>query len=257
MSRVFLNAGDLVDVAAAASINSLAEVTYCGWYKAAVQPVGDYEAFWVKDPNGEYNGQWITFGVDISKQSIYTSYPFPGSESSTADFSQPLNVWYHIAFTFSNSGDKLIREYVNAVEMPYSGQQTGQVTDDSAGDLFVGNDSLGAPAKGKMYDFRVYNVALSASQILSIIHGGSPALANLKCQLTFETDQGSPEPDESGNGNVGVIVGAAFSADNPPSNPVPVATSHHAGSMETHQTDIFVLGPAIINTSKTRSSTIH
>lgn len=39
--------------------------------------------------------------------------------------------------------------------------------------------------------------------------------------------------------------------------PLPVANAHPANRIETHETDIFVHGSAVISTSKTRSSVIH
>jgi hypothetical protein len=69
-----------------------------------------------------------------------------------------------------------------------------------------------------LFDFRIYDSILTLTEILEIVVGGptvdSQSTHN-KCQLTFETNQGSSEPDASGNGNVGAITGATFSSDNP------------------------------------------
>jgi len=221
MSRLFSAVTDLVTVAHSASINNLAEVTYCAWINCFAQPetnASSYGAFWVKDPNGQYNGQWMNAGA-VSGQEILASYG--GGLSQSSDFVFGLNKWSHLAFTFSNSGDQLIHIFFNGVEVSYTLEGSGATASDATGDLIVGNDSLSAPMLGRLYDFRVYNAALTAANLQTIISGGSsvnPLPNNLKCHLVFGSDSGSIEPDASGNNNPGVITGATFSPTSPAYN---------------------------------------
>jgi hypothetical protein len=211
MSRLVTAAGDQIVVTAAASIDTLAEVTYMAWVKLDSLPVA-YSSILVKDPGNTYKGFWVT-----NAGALVGSYPFPKASFSVVSVIG-TGAWTHVAMRFSNSGDKKIDLFIAGVEVIYDSQLAGSNPSDNGDAVYIGNDTFSTPLLGRIFDVRIYDAALIDADILTIKEGGptvDPQPSNLKCQLTFETDQGSTEPDASGNGNVGVITGATFSSENP------------------------------------------
>ena len=123
--------------------------------------------------------------------------------------------WLYI-FTTSDIGSDVYRIYVNGVLVPSSISGAVTITDmtATAAPLFIGarhsNGVSGPPwepTNGKLDDIRIYNKALSNSEI-SFLYNGSglnPGTSNLQALWTFDDD--SALKDSSGNNNHGVGVG--------------------------------------------------
>lgn len=75
----------------------------------------------------------------------------------------PLNAWTHLAFTYDGATEKL---YVNGA-LVTSRAQTGAIST-SNGVLHIGGDSVwGEHFQGLIDEVRIYNRALTASEILA------------------------------------------------------------------------------------------
>lgn len=237
MSRVFTEAvfpiilsPTVVTIAPSASINNLAAFTYAAWIFPTAYPVNPsafYSAITSKD--------WDTAEIDMALASAGTGIQ-PGNHNLTAIGFGPdstaksaatsdsiaLNQWQRCVMTFDFNGDKKFHLYINGVEVTYLEQiaLTGGPFDDSGGPITVGQLN-GATAgsggfSGSIAQMELWSVALTPTQVAEDYAGTSVLSGNLVDSLTFLTDQGSVEPDVSGNGNDGVITAAAFSASNPP-----------------------------------------
>lgn len=84
-----------------------------------------------------------------------------GERNAVGSASLPLNVWSHLATTFDGS---FVRLYVNGTQvgsLPFSGSMAA-----STGPLRLGGNSVwGEWFAGLIDEVRVYNRALSASEI--------------------------------------------------------------------------------------------
>ena len=73
----------------------------------------------------------------------------------------PLNTWTHLAATF---GDTTLRLYVNGVQV--ATQTVPAPIDTSNGTLTIGGDTFyGQHFAGRIDEVRIYNTALTASEI--------------------------------------------------------------------------------------------
>ena len=82
-----------------------------------------------------------------------------GSHDSVSSFTIEEDVWYHLAFTYTPS---TYIGYVNGVQQ----NSISRTLNTGVGDLFIGSSAT-LKFEGFMSDLRVYDVALSASQILA------------------------------------------------------------------------------------------
>jgi hypothetical protein len=85
----------------------------------------------------------------------------------------PLSAWYHIAYTY-DSGTGYYRLYLNGAEQ--ANNNTATPTSGSTTSVRIANRNTGAEYwDGNIDDVRVYNVALSASEVLALYNGSYPA----------------------------------------------------------------------------------
>lgn len=219
MSRLFISSPgtNVVTVAPAAEINNLAARTLMFWGRPVSTGGGGFGTAWSRT-----SASYGEFSDDIDVYIQFIDAATDASSTSTvATFA--LNQWAHVAITYDNAGDRKIYQFTNGVAVASYTAQTaasGALANDSATNLLIGKyiGSNSFTWDGYLYDFRLYNSVLSAANILAIKNGGhtfDPASANNVCHLTFASDQGTPEPDASGNGNDGVITGTTFSSSSP------------------------------------------
>ncbi|WP_026009999.1 LamG-like jellyroll fold domain-containing protein, partial [Algibacter luteus] len=132
------------------------------------------------------------------------------NNAASASVSSPnvlsLNSWNHVAGTFDNG---TIRIYVNGIEVNSSMATFTSITPSNL-DLIIGEDRItGVPEffKGKMDEMRIWNRALSATEIAfshnKLLSGTEPGLV---AYYNFEDGEGSNTlADSSGNGNTGTL----------------------------------------------------
>ena len=113
---------------------------------------------------------------------------FPGNIETV--ISQSINTWYHMAFTFDGNTSVKAFEDGTQISSATHSVNTGD------GDLFIGSISnVRGFFPGKMSDFRIYDYALSSSEILSLFMNGpnfiipdplviSPRVSNLLTTIT-------------------------------------------------------------------------
>lgn len=119
------------------------------------------------------------------------------------------NTWTHIVVT--RKGDK-ITAYINTVESSLGGSTTGTnnaTLNFGSCALLIGVDadsgctgSLGNYYAGKMDDVRIYNRALSSSEVNTLYDWAPGPLGYWK----FDENTGTSAYDSSGNGNTGTIT---------------------------------------------------
>lgn len=227
MSRSFSSSSDSVAIAASSTTNNLGAYSIAAWVYANSTGGGGKGTIVVKDSEGVYTDvvQFIGDGNDILSSTTKTS----ARSSYSQDMNTfPFSVWVRVVVTYDINGDKKNHMYYNGVEATYrppAGSSTGSIEDDSGGPFQIGNDTYGDYWDGLIAEFKLWDVALTSAQVAADYAGSSPLPEDVVANLSFLTDQGSTEPDTSGNGNVGVITGATFSSMNPP-QPTPPVTAY-------------------------------
>lgn len=127
--------------------------------------------------------------------------------------SVPRNQWNHVVATYDDFGDRKWHVYVNGSKPSYETHQaaTGTLASDAASSLNLGSLNDDQPLNGKMDDTRIYNRALSASEISELYSYGPPPVAH----WTFDENTGTTASDVSGNGNDGTLGGDGLGTDVP------------------------------------------
>lgn len=127
-----------------------------------------------------------------------------------------LDTWYHIAVSRDRSLDANDAVFfVNGVQYAtdsYLGTGTGAYADDSAKDLYIGNDERDTfYFDGKIDDVRIWNHVRTETQIKQYYkHGLTGKETGLVAYLPFNEGTGSTAYDKSPNGNNGTITGASW-----------------------------------------------
>lgn len=121
-----------------------------------------------------------------------------------------IATWYFIATTWDGTTLKL---YINGVLVTSA---TPTVNTLATAGINVGRrgTSGGSYYKGKIDEPRIWNVALTGAQILSLYNTGV-APSGLVLEYMFNEGAGTTVADTSGNANTGTITAATFTADVP------------------------------------------
>jgi hypothetical protein len=127
-----------------------------------------------------------------------------------------LATWTHLAASYDGAN---LRLYINGVQV--SSRAVSGLMPASAGALRIGGDSIwGEYFNGLIDDVRIYNRALSASEIQTDMNtplGGTPAppppaASGPVAAYGFNEGSGSSLTDLSGSGNNGAITGASWTS---------------------------------------------
>jgi hypothetical protein len=212
-------AGDQISIAPAASINNLSAFTYAAWIFWFGTNSFDFYIICVKDaPASYYPSLGILDVPAVQDQTIEAAVRTTNGvfTSDTSNFTITPNAWHRVAMTYDDAGTRQIRIYIDGVEPTYQQQNTatGVLIDNSVGAQLVGTDLLGDIFQGYIGEFKIWNVALTPAQIASDFAGTPVLPANNVCWLHLCGRQ-NPEPDVSGNGNVGMATGAPAGPDTP------------------------------------------
>jgi hypothetical protein len=189
----------LVSIADSASLDLTTGMTLEAWvYPTAL---GDWRDLLYKGPNDLY----YLMGSSPSNNTpamggTFTSSPLYGSSAL------PLNTWSHIAATYDGATKRL---YLNGVPVA-SQAQTGLIKT-STGALTIGGDPLyGQYWAGLIDEVRVYNRALSPSDIQTDMATAVGYPPPPVAAYGFNEGSGATVTDTSGNGNTGFISAAAW-----------------------------------------------
>jgi hypothetical protein len=183
----FTRTGDAVTIAWPTSLNfsNTAPRSFSFWYK----PTGDGET-----ASGNYDRiiSWSDDKYEIAGTfgdvSVHRLAFYDGSWRDTG-FNMSVGTWYNITFTYDGTNVKL---YVNNVER-FSGTSEGRAL---SGTMYIGTRYTGDEGiNGRIDDVRVYDRALTLSEIQNISEGGSgPGVPTPTPTLT-------PTPASSQNSN--------------------------------------------------------
>jgi len=128
------------------------------------------------------------------------------------------NTWQHVGGVKNGTGAGAIVAYVNgsAGTPATSNLSIGN----TAANLRLGTDTDATTSSytGRLAEVAIWNVALSAGEMAGLAKGASPLMfrrSNLKMYLPL-FGVASPEPDLSGNGASGTVVGTVAAADHAP-----------------------------------------
>ncbi|MFH1431724.1 MAG: DUF2341 domain-containing protein, partial [archaeon] len=177
-----------------------------------------------KDSEGLDTGGHLTISIDpasyvyVRQQNTVTEYILDSSTSTIL-----ADTWYHVAYTFGSDGMKL---YIDGTEVDtdsYTGGLTGNYEPIALGAKTVRSDNLiiyplQSYLDGTIDEVRIYNYALSASEIQAIYAVSNPVgdltdyqikvEKNLVGSWHFSENAGTTAKDSSGNGNDAVLPSA-------------------------------------------------
>jgi hypothetical protein len=113
--------------------------------------------------------------------------------------------WHHVAgVTSATEGMKL---YVDGALVRSEPAQTRNILYDQGQDLFVGRDGNGSASwdfDGNIDDVRIYDMALTQDDILTLVHGNRPEVL---LHWRFDEASGTVASDDSGNDLNGTYTG--------------------------------------------------
>ena len=198
---------DYIDTDNGSSMDNLTQLTHAMW----IYPTSD-NGFLIAKRNsgGGHDGFRLTSGT---LQGWISNFVADSVARSTSSTTVSLNVWSHVAMTYSHAGDKKVRLYINGSEVAYSEQDTNPSgTDTDTGfDFYIGTSQLqGAPFTGNIDEVRIYNRALSADEVAQLYRLNVPTgtETGLKGYWSFNGKDlsGTTAYDRSGAGNTGTLT---------------------------------------------------
>ena len=227
MSRSFDGTNDSVDFGTTALFHQIGNLSWAFWLKLTGSP-DDFDMYvTIEGGVGETEAENATFFLDSSSvrriryihergAGLNEAYTFsPGGPTLNT------NQWYHLIWSRDVAANTVVG-YVNNGGSPYDTfnytndpTNTGTTMNYRLGERSDGNwDLSNAKIAATVYSNVVWTAAeRTAVYENRVLTGASRGLLHY---ASFMTDEGSTEPDLSGNSNHGTIVGAAFDADNPP-----------------------------------------
>jgi len=161
-------AGQYARLVKNSTINNMGEVTWIFWLNFT--PTGAEQRL----INKEEKRLNLTAGRRL--EAIFGAATQSSSSTCTAQVAG--GVWQHIAMTYSDTGDRYIRVYRNAVEESYTTHTPaiGALTDDSGYNLCLGATASGASGylTGMMDEVRIWPRVLTAAEIKTIYEAERP-----------------------------------------------------------------------------------
>jgi Concanavalin A-like lectin/glucanases superfamily len=216
MSRTFNGTSDVITLAASASMNTLGgNLSIMAWIFLTDSTTG-HAIFGA----GDGGTPILRTDAGLVLEGFVDNNSF--TSSTTLPFALALNTWTHVAMTYNDSTDRKVHLYINGSETAYSSQPAvpGPEGYGTGFPTFIGNDIVPEFWKGNLAEIRAYNIALSPSQIAAVAADttGNPNVGGLASNLVAYLHlcgSTSPEPDASGNGNVGVLTGTTAGPNSP------------------------------------------
>jgi len=229
----FDGVNDYVDAGDINTIDTATALSGCAWLKHKTIDTDDV----ILSKNSSGNDGFVFFRDEViagGTHDVYTIFVADSADTDTATLSgtqnsSPLNKWTHVCFTFKTSSATGLRLYVNGVEDAGSPASTVNIGAIDAGTnvLSIG-DRLDAtdPFDGQIDDVRIYNRALSATEVAQLYNMGtakydvSPTKTLASGLVGYWTFDGKDIPglalDLSGQGNKGNLVNISTSTSRVP-----------------------------------------
>lgn len=186
-------------------------LTVVGWF---YPDDNDRGAVWAFNSNG-HNRNLMFWSQDNSSRRFHHWDDTNSYVDSTSQFNN--NEWHHVAQVIDGSGNGTM--YVNGTqEATWSNSDTRSADQFSIGQEWDGG-STSDYFDGKAKDVRVYDRALSASEVLASMRCIDQPILGLVGHYTLMESGTNPTfLDISGNGNNGTNVGTTESVESPPTS---------------------------------------
>ncbi|MCA9360714.1 LamG domain-containing protein [Candidatus Nomurabacteria bacterium] len=219
---------DLVDLGSPTELDNLSAFTYSAWIYPTGWGVGNggHIMSICSNASPRCSNIHVQFRLynEGGQQSLRAYVQNDTSHSSTnaANESITLNEWQHVLMTYDDSGDKVIRLYLNGTELNYSTQTAG------VGDMVVFSTDIWSIGfgntvrafDGKIDDVRVYDRVLSSEEAarlyqlgegvgIATTHSAGSLSDGLLGHYTFDgqdmdlANASGEILDKSGNSNIG------------------------------------------------------
>ncbi|MBZ0166999.1 MAG: LamG domain-containing protein, partial [Candidatus Omnitrophica bacterium] len=194
-SLSFDNTDDIVEILPNAAINigDKEALTVTAWINANSD--GEFGSGGFGRITNKLNGyDFMTQNLSGSNVELQAGVIFDTtSAQAITNAIVPINTWVHVAFTFNEDGNKRIKIYVDGVlaALTTDNAGAGSYVDDSNASLLIGNDSNAERTfDGEIDELRIYNRALSVTQVLALATGGTPAtsLGRYTLQTNLDVD---------------------------------------------------------------------
>jgi hypothetical protein len=217
----FDTTNDLVKVANQASLNFTSALTLSAWIKkrGAFPTGGQSRDIIGKSTDPAQFNQWQMQTID-DELALYFCTTSNDASCVTTAFQYTTDAtnmqpetWYHVVTTWDDSSDTVVL-YVNGV--PQSASDTGNDPvgsahiDSTTGDVYIGEMGAGIGSDMTIDDARVYNRALTPSEVKQLyLHGQAlkkpPNNLGLVGYWSFNEGTSTVATDFSGNGNHGTF----------------------------------------------------
>jgi hypothetical protein len=211
----FDGADDGVNVGKNPSINDLPSMTISAWVKARSLGEGSVGRIIDKSNSTGY-AFWISSTASTNNISFLANFATPMIRRSSSN-AIIFNEWRHVVVTWDGSFTAANTHlYVNGVETGYAVTTNGSggYVSDANDNLVIGNDSPSPVSTfdGLIDEVRVYNRALSASEVTALYSSGAvrfkvPNNLGLVGYWSFNEGTSTIAGDFSGNGNNGSMSG--------------------------------------------------
>ena len=199
---------DYVDAGSGTVLDNITTKTISLWiYKTGANAARFWmNKGWVTGTGGGNGWQWGFRGNGTTFDYRHSWSITNGSWQGTAQM--VANRWYHVALTYdASSTSNNPRMFINGVEDTVSILNTpsGTVGNDNANLLVIGAESNAGdnPFTGLIDDVRIYNRAMSASEIRMLYRGNATRVGLVGYWPLIGNTSGTFEPDFSGKGNHG------------------------------------------------------
>jgi concanavalin A-like lectin/glucanase superfamily protein/parallel beta helix pectate lyase-like protein len=158
-----------VTVPGSPTINNLSAFTYAAWIYPTGAGGGGYGRIFAKESSTGFDDFYFLGNTAIEADINNTvGTQFAARAAATLAW----NAWSHVAVTYNDSGDRKLHLYLNGSEVAYSRQDvTSGTLRTTSNTLMTGNRIAGDRSfQGKIDDARVYNRALSSSEVAALFN---------------------------------------------------------------------------------------
>lgn len=171
-SLEFDGATDFVDVGDPAILRGMDQLTVSVWVKqkstGSVQTIIGY---WGN--TSPINSRKYMLRVSTSSIQGYVYTTQPAQEGGTFSTTDLTDGWHHLAMTWDGSN---LRMYIDGVDTGVTFTGTGAINSNSQNDFYIGREQAsGIPFNGFIDEVRIYNRALSLSEISNLASGQTPS----------------------------------------------------------------------------------
>ena len=208
---------EYVNVPHNSSLNARNELTISAWvYFDGEYPI-EYSSIVTKGDNAGTSSVNNNYTLHSSGNGRFyltaTTSGGGGFQINSTNSPLSLNTWHHIAVTFSFNGTVGVAKfYINGVFInEFSGPLDGTLLPNEA-PLTIGVDFPITTEfwKGKIDEVKIWNEALSGSQVLTAMTAATPRARSLMGYWRFNEGRGLTARDRSRNNNHGSLLGGVM-----------------------------------------------